>query len=251
MHTTSHRFPRSKRPNANSKSQHSVQTRSPLTTNLQKANPFSTEDISENVQSDPSKTELRSALLRVLSSSEFQSAPQLRAFLQFVVETVLDNRKNEIKGYTIALEALGRDHAFDPVSDPIVRVEAARLRRRLARYYAGTGRADPLIISIPKGGYAPKFDTKTQTHLLKTDQSPDHAQTFFGRSTERPRSSKPAASASTGKVVQLGIKQTGNGYLFGAVSIGDLNLVDARFSTTELLVICAICLIAGYFLGSL
>ena len=90
-----------------------------------------------------------------LQSREFQSAPQLRAFLGFVVRATLNNEQEKLKGYTIAVEALGRPEDFNPVTDPIVRVEAARLRRRLEKYYAGSGAADPVRIVIPKGSYAP------------------------------------------------------------------------------------------------
>jgi len=104
-----------------------------------------------------SDSEIRSALARTLASPEFHSAPQLRAFLGFVVFATLDNQREKIKGYTIAVEALGRPEDFNPVTDPIVRVEAARLRRRLETYYSGSGSDDPVRIDIPKGSYAPEF----------------------------------------------------------------------------------------------
>ncbi|MHA7774290.1 hypothetical protein [Roseibium sp. M-1] len=92
-----------------------------------------------------------------MKSPEFQSAPQLRAFLRFVVQATLNSEQEKIKGYTIAVEALGRPDDFNPVTDPIVRVEAARLRRRLDKYYAGSGVSEPVLIAIPKGSYAPAF----------------------------------------------------------------------------------------------
>ena len=62
-----------------------------------------------------------------------------------------------MKAYTIALEVLGRDDSFDPQIDPVVRMEAGRLRQRLERYYVGAGQDDPVRIEIPKGGYVPTF----------------------------------------------------------------------------------------------
>ncbi len=76
------------------------------------------------------------ALARVLASDEFSSSPRLADFLRYIVETTLAGRSDEIKGYTIAVEALGRPRASNPQSDPIVRVEATRLRRALERYYS-------------------------------------------------------------------------------------------------------------------
>ncbi|MDI4664233.1 hypothetical protein K9U40_07785 [Xanthobacter autotrophicus] len=100
---------------------------------------------------------VRAALERVLAAPDFTASPRLAAFLRFVVEATLEGRADEIKGYTIAVEALGRPPSFDPQSDPIVRVEATRLRRALERYYTTAGIDDPLIIDIPKGGYVPQF----------------------------------------------------------------------------------------------
>lgn len=120
--------------------------------------------------SSPAITDERvqAALVTALQSREFQSAPQLRAFLGFVVRATLNREQEKLKGYTIAVEALGRSEDFNPVTDPIVRVEAARLRRRLAKYYAGSGADDPVRIVIPKGSYAPEFQPAHASPLPKT-----------------------------------------------------------------------------------
>lgn len=101
---------------------------------------------------------IRAGLVRVLASDAFRAAPQLSAFLSFIVERAVEGRSSELKGYTIAVEAFGRSADFDPQTDPIVRVEAGRLRRALAQYYAGEGAADPLRITMPVGAYVPAFD---------------------------------------------------------------------------------------------
>ncbi|MEM5581005.1 hypothetical protein WNZ15_00980 [Roseibium sp. AS2] len=100
---------------------------------------------------------VQAALVSTLQSPEFQSAPQLRSFLGFIVRATLANQQDKLKGYTIAVEALGRPEEFNPVTDPIVRVEAARLRRRLEKYYSGSGAGAAIRIVIPKGSYAPEF----------------------------------------------------------------------------------------------
>lgn len=100
---------------------------------------------------------IRAGLGRVLASDAFRAAPQLSAFLAFVVERAVEGRGAELKGYTIAVEALGRPADFDPQLDPIVRVEAGRLRRTLSQYYAEEGRSDPVRITMPVGGYVPVF----------------------------------------------------------------------------------------------
>lgn len=106
----------------------------------------------------PTPDEVRAALERIGASPAFAGSPQLMAFLRYVCEARLADRHERIKGYTIAVEALGRDESFDPQTDPIVRVEATRLRRSLAGYYASeAGEAESLIIEIPKGSYVPVF----------------------------------------------------------------------------------------------
>ena len=79
-----------------------------------------------------------------------RSSPQLTAFLRFVVEAVLEGSSDRIKGYVIAVEVLKRGAQFNPQIDPIVRVEATRLRRTLERYYAGEGAEDAIVIALPR-----------------------------------------------------------------------------------------------------
>jgi hypothetical protein len=101
--------------------------------------------------------EVRESLERIVSSRRWRASPRLAAFLRYVVERTLAGEKRQIKSYTIAVEALGRDPRFDPQADPIVRVEAGRLRRALAHYYAGDGRNEPIVIELPRGSYVPHF----------------------------------------------------------------------------------------------
>jgi tetratricopeptide (TPR) repeat protein len=106
---------------------------------------------------DPTPEEVRAALERLTGSEGFRSSPQLVAFLGFTVEAVLRGERERIKAYTIAVEALGRDERFDPQIDPIVRVEATRLRRAVERYYGGPGADDPVVIELKPGSYVPAF----------------------------------------------------------------------------------------------
>lgn len=116
---------------------------------------------------------VRAALERVLAAPDFIASPRLAAFLRFVVEATLEGRADEIKGYTIAVEALGRPPSFDPQSDPIVRVEATRLRRALERYYTTVGAEDPLVIDIPKGGYVPLFQPRAEAPAAPAPAGPE------------------------------------------------------------------------------
>src|SRR6266404_1133362 len=114
--------------------------------------------VAENdARKEPSGTEIRAALEQMVASDGFRTCPRLAAFLRFVIEATLRGESAHLKGYTIAVEALGRTGDFDPQQDPIVRVEAARLRRVMQHYYAGPGAKDLLVIDIPRGGYVPTF----------------------------------------------------------------------------------------------
>src|SRR3984885_5139530 len=103
---------------------------------------------------------VRAQLDRILASAPFADAERARSFLRFVVERALEGRGGEIKEFVIGVEALGRNTSFDPKSDPIVRVEAGRLRDRLRSYYESEGEADSVSISLPKGKYVPEFSER-------------------------------------------------------------------------------------------
>jgi adenylate cyclase len=101
---------------------------------------------------------VRAQLQRILSSPEFDATERNGRFLAYVVEEALSGRSDRIKGYSVATSVFGRAEDFDPQLDPIVRIEAGRLRRSLERYYFTAGKDDPLRITIPKGSYAPSFE---------------------------------------------------------------------------------------------
>ena len=103
---------------------------------------------------------VRAQLERILASAPFADAERARRFLCLVVARALEGRDGEIKEFVIGVEALGRNTSFDPKSDPIVRVEAGRLRERLRSFYEGEGEADSVLISLPKGRYVPEFSER-------------------------------------------------------------------------------------------
>jgi tetratricopeptide (TPR) repeat protein len=121
---------------------------------------------------DQSVAIIRAGLAHALAADSFRAAPQLSAFLSFIVERAIDGRGSELKGYTIAVEALGRSAEFDPQSDPIVRVEAGRLRRTLGQYYAGEGHGDPVRITMPVGGYVPVFEFTGKAPIDEAEAEP-------------------------------------------------------------------------------
>jgi hypothetical protein len=116
--------------------------------------------MSEPTSGMPAPDEVRAQVDRMIASDEFKRSPQLGSFLRFVVESVLQGTSSRIKAYTIAVEVLRRDTRFDPQADPIVRVEATRLRRTIDRYYAGAGSNDTIRVALPRGSYIPTFSRR-------------------------------------------------------------------------------------------
>jgi len=100
---------------------------------------------------------VRQELQRILTSPPFLNARRPSQFLRFIVESSLAGKDNRIKEYLIGVEVFDRPAAYDPKDDPIVRIEAGRLRKKLAQYYSGPGAGDPIVIELPKGGYVPTF----------------------------------------------------------------------------------------------
>ena len=99
------------------------------------------------------------ALDKVVASAAFTRSPRLTKFLRYIVEQSLEGRGPELKEYLLAVEVFGRKTGFDPRIDPIVRVEAGRLRIRLKEYYRLEGKVDEVRIECAKGGYAVVFRT--------------------------------------------------------------------------------------------
>ena len=96
--------------------------------------------------------QIRRQLQRILDSPEFKATKSQRDFLQFVVSETLAGRDYEIKGYTVATRVFGRKADFDPNVDPIVSIQANRLRRALERYYLVAGQIDPVLDGLNNVG---------------------------------------------------------------------------------------------------
>src|SRR5262245_5136234 len=100
-------------------------------------------------------------LEKILCSPVFCSSGRMQRFLALVVTESLAGRAERLKEYTIGVEAFDRPETFSPHADPIVRVEARRLREKLTRYYQQYGREDEVVIEVPRGQYLPFFSFGT------------------------------------------------------------------------------------------
>ena len=113
--------------------------------------------ISAKAALDKSEKAIRQELERILTSATFQQVERLKRFITFIVGEAVAGRGEELKEYVVGVQVFGKETSFDPRTDPIVRVQARRLRARLSRYYHDEGQQDEIIIELPKGGYAPVF----------------------------------------------------------------------------------------------
>jgi hypothetical protein len=114
---------------------------------------------------------VRTALDALLESPRFRSSAQLGRFLRYVATESLAGRGEQIKAYSIATSALGRGEDFDPQTDPIVRVEATRLRGLLAGYYSEEGRNDALRFRLAPGSYRPQVEFRAGGLIARDPRS--------------------------------------------------------------------------------
>ena len=119
----------------------------------------------------PEQAAIDEQLDRMFESSQFGANDRRRAFLKYIVDETLAGRADRLKGYSIGVSVLGRSEDFDAASDPVVRLEARRLRRELEHYYLTDGSNDPLVITIPKGSYVPSFEFRDLPSLPPNAES--------------------------------------------------------------------------------
>jgi len=103
----------------------------------------------------PRAEDVLDSLERILASGDFDASPRSRAFIRFIVEETLAGRQEGLTQAAIAVKVFGRREDFDPTVDPIVRIQAGRLRRSLERYSLLGGADDPVRIELPRGSYVP------------------------------------------------------------------------------------------------
>ena len=119
----------------------------------------------------PAEREIRDQLERIVSSAAFRPCDRLKHFITFVSSQALQGKGDSLKEYAVGVQVFGRETAFDPRTDPVVRVQARRLRARLERYYREEGQQDQIVIDLPKGGYAPVF-RRREVEGVPTPQVP-------------------------------------------------------------------------------
>jgi tetratricopeptide (TPR) repeat protein len=166
---------------------------------------------------------IASHIEKIQRSGVFSTSDSLRRLLRFVVHETMAGRGDEVKEYNLGVSVLGRGDSFDPKADPIVRVQMRRLREHLARYYAGEGQRDPLIIDIPKGRYVAVFRSASANGTASVVT--EAATLTVGHETEMTalRSAFESATAGEGRMFCL----------FGEPGIGKTTAVEVFLRELE------------------
>lgn len=130
------------------------------------------EGASATVYGEGEKLDILRQLERLLENPHFSHSKRFPTFLRFIVQEELEGRGDQLKERTLGIEVFGRHAGYDTNSDPIVRVTAAEIRKRIAQYYQDSESPDELRISLPPGSYIPHFDwPRPASPALETQQT--------------------------------------------------------------------------------
>lgn len=132
------------------------------------------------------KDELTQAEIeRILRSDTFRNSEVLRRLLRFLGEKSISGEADQLKEYSIGIDALGKPSSYDPRQDSVVRIQVGRLRQKLVEYYRLEGKDDPVVIDLPKGRFKLSCEpASARTEILQQAESVLH---------EEVRTSPPAS----------------------------------------------------------
>ncbi len=109
----------------------------------------------------PTSEEERELVLKeldaIVSSHHFRGSKRYPAMLKYVVFAAIDGHASDLKERTLGVEVFGRDPDYDTNADPVVRISAGEVRKRIAQFYHENGHGAKLEIELPLGSYAPEF----------------------------------------------------------------------------------------------
>src|SRR5690349_21854926 len=124
--------------------------------------------VSANIEPD----EIRLALERLLRSKYFVNAHKKQKFVRLICDYYLEGRAQELNEHILGYDVFGRDNSYNPSNDPIVRVFAHEIRKKLEAYYVNEGAADPVRLEIPAGSYQPVFTRQVVPQASEESEAP-------------------------------------------------------------------------------
>ena len=136
--------------------------------------PLVTDETQPQEHNGLTRKELLKQLERIVSSSHFRNSKRYPSFLRFIVERTVEDNTEVLKERNLGTEVFGRPSDYDTNADPIVRVTAGEVRKRIAQYYQTPGHEHELRIDLPLGSYVPHFYPVTRNEEEETGH--DHAE---------------------------------------------------------------------------
>src|SRR5437016_8505076 len=109
---------------------------------------------------------------RILESGTFRNSDALRRLLKFLADKMLSGEADQLKEYSVGIDALGKPSTYDPRHDSTVRIQVGRLRQKLAEYYRTEGKDDGLIVELPKG----RFKLTCEPRPVAVEPVAEHAE---------------------------------------------------------------------------
>jgi len=149
-------------------------------------------------KTSPERRLVEDELNALLASPHFRNSKRYPALLKYVVEKSLDGQVDELKERTIGVEVFGRQPDYDTNADPVVRVTAGEVRKRIALFYHEAGEERRIQIDLPTGSYAPEF-SREFNHSRPALASVEESLAETGAESEPPildASAKPDAVES-------------------------------------------------------
>ena len=195
-----------------------------------------------------SREEERQELARILRANEIARSANLVRMLNYICQCYFDGKTDEIRESSIAIHALGRRPAdFDSQADPIVRVTARTLRKRLEQYYQEDGKENPLRLTLPVGHYIPSFNYPAANNLEMMPSVSTVA-------------SNEQESFSRGQYVRLDVSRMVEGrnserdqlimpQEAAKMSLGKVNVLDSRKKVAGAIILLLCTLLFGYYFG--
>src|SRR5271170_7812137 len=125
-----------------------------------------------------SRSDLLEQLERIVRSKHFRNSKRYPTFLRFVVEQTLAGKTEAVKERTLGVDVFARPSHYDTNEDPIVRVTAGEIRKRIAQYYQEPGHEEELRIYLPLGSYVPHF--LPAAHAIPVAEARRHGSLRYG-----------------------------------------------------------------------
>ena len=112
------------------------------------------------------RTQFQAEIEKLVASHALHGSESLCKLLRYLGKQALEHPGTAVKEYQIATEVFGRQADFDPQLDSMVRVQAGRLRTKLAEYYNTAGATDRIVVELPKGNYAVAFHERANAAVV-------------------------------------------------------------------------------------